>query len=327
MSPVNALLFLTPSINLSAVDDELVKVVRISNTDTTSEERPPPPRSLRGRAPTLSSDFSQQVLSGVRFAPLVPSPSLPTTIRSRVWEPSAHSSYPESFRRSCKTILLCAQSPEQQPPPEQPKELVNAASKLPRALWMEILSFTHRGWFEQPRSDEEFLRQRLLEEQDNARRAQEARVRAEANLHMMERERDIYRMLAMRWQARLRRLASSGGTASAHEEGDANEDLIEGVEDLAQIAAAVSSNEPIMLNLSGLTAMLRRFQADSEDDDDDDEPDEDDESDEEAMEADAEDSVSAMEEASEAQETEPMSIAALSVRQQARAVSISQDDR
>merc|ERR1711862_80166 len=52
-------------------------------------------------------------------------------------------------------------------------------------------------------TETEFLKKRLLEEQSNAAKAQQARVDAETRCHVAERERDVYRLLARRWQSRL----------------------------------------------------------------------------------------------------------------------------
>ena len=60
---------------------------------------------------------------------------------------------------------------------------------------------SHTG-FETEQSEVEFLRQRLAEEQAAAERANERRLDAEARLAVLERERDVYRMLARRWQTR-----------------------------------------------------------------------------------------------------------------------------
>lgn len=70
--------------------------------------------------------------------------------------------------------------------------------------------------FEPQQSETAFLRQRLLEEQADARRAHQARLEAEARCHAAERERDVYRLLANRWQTRLQDLLRrQGGDAAA----------------------------------------------------------------------------------------------------------------
>jgi len=257
------------------VDDELVKVVRISKSSEDTEESPNRiPRSFRGhRPPTLSTDFSMQVVSSVRFTPLLRGPTMRTIISSQVWDPSIHQSYPDSFRRSCKEIMLCARSSTiQAPPPPTPAVSTNVAAKLPRAVWMEVLSYTDRTWFEKPpAADEKLLRQRLLEEQSAAQQAQEARLQAESRLHSVERERDVYRLLALRWQSRLQAVLRERGAT-------ADDEAMVGMDDFAEVASNAFANEPLLLRLGSLSALMRQFQQDQENEDES-VPDADDESD------------------------------------------------
>jgi protein-L-isoaspartate O-methyltransferase len=109
------------------VDDELVKVVRC--------QRP---------SPGTANEFTVQVISAVRFAPLVARPSIQTIIPARVWSPEEHMFFPDSFRASCKQVLLCSNAKREQIMMPLSQKNVNAASLLPRALWMEVLSYTHR---------------------------------------------------------------------------------------------------------------------------------------------------------------------------------------
>lgn len=172
------------------VGDELVKVIR-----------------KRQSTPGVgnSNDFSQNALSGVRFSALLTTPVMKTVLPSRVWSPSIHQAYPESFRKASKALMLCSYAPYVQPIPNKNRveHQVNLAATLPNVIWMEILSYTHHNWFDPPDSHGLFLQQRLLEEQESARKANQARIEAEARCHVAQRERDIYRLLARRWQARL----------------------------------------------------------------------------------------------------------------------------
>jgi len=202
------------------VDDDLVKVLRVGDSiiSSSDETTTPIPRSLRGQPPMLSTDFSVQILSGVRFASLLESPCMPTILPSRVWDPSTHKLYPETFRKACKEILLCARSDQiQLAPPVVPPQRINAASILPRALWMEILTYTTRDWFDKPRDTEDLLRRRLSQEQAALKEAQEARERAEARVQMMESERDLYKLLFLRCQTRLRAAVVGSGTTDNDE--------------------------------------------------------------------------------------------------------------
>jgi hypothetical protein len=54
--------------------------------------------------------------------------------------------------------------------------------------------------FDTPLSEVEVLKRRLKEEKEKADRANKARLEAEARCHLAEKERDIYRLLALRAQ-------------------------------------------------------------------------------------------------------------------------------
>jgi hypothetical protein len=105
--------------------------VKVKRVQTPSSER-------------SGQEFTMQVISGVHFAALAPHPSMKVMIPARVWNPSRHHFYPDSFRSACKEVLLCSNASTDQPFKPVRKESLNAASLLPRALWMEILSYTHR---------------------------------------------------------------------------------------------------------------------------------------------------------------------------------------
>lgn len=165
---------------IGPVDDELVKIVRIG----------------------IEDDFTQHVLSGVRFAPLVTTPDIDTVLPARLWSPNLHHFFPSSFQKASMQLFLCSNSDYNQPLPPPSEKRVNLAATLPRVIWIEILSFTHRKWFEKETTTE-FLKKRLVEEQAVAAKAKQARAEAEARCQIAERERDHYRLLARRWQSRL----------------------------------------------------------------------------------------------------------------------------
>eukprot|EP00934_Nitzschia_sp_Nitz4_P005359 Nitzschia sp. Nitz4//scaffold10_size219509//109914//111663//NITZ4_001431-RA/size219509-augustus-gene-0.246-mRNA-1//1//CDS//3329532929//5349//frame0 len=183
------------------VDCDLVKIIRHrsfeKNGNTTVENQ--------------LEEYSQEILSCVRFAPLLLSPKVPTIIPSQVWSPPTHSLFPDKFREGCRTILLCARANVVQPSQTSP----NLAAALPRALWMEIFTFMHRDWFDAPLSEVEFLRQRLREEQGNTERAEIARKETSIKCLVAELERDKYRLLAGRWKTLIR--ASVGRTVQLSE--------------------------------------------------------------------------------------------------------------
>lgn len=109
------------------VGDELVKIVR-----------------SQGLSPGTSQKFTTHVISGVRFAPLIANPDIQTIIPARVWDPSNHYLYPNSFRKAYNELILCSNASRNQSVQIRPKQKVNVSSMLPRALWVEILSFAHR---------------------------------------------------------------------------------------------------------------------------------------------------------------------------------------
>ena len=267
--------------------------------------------------PLPVTEFTQQVVSAVRFATLQTGPTMKTVLSSKVWNPSVHHQYPDSFRESCREILLCSQAPKEQASPERsrPTSNINTANMLPRVLWMEVLSFAHRDCkaakfglvgpvfsnfnspileltlflnscvptsspgFERPESEIEFLRRRLLEEQQSATRANEARLRAEARCQMAEEERDVYRVLARRYQMRMEAvLHRSERTRTANDsdlESD-DEDLEEGNQndddddDLGEAQAPPNDGETAQPApaFGGLGEMLRSIHDQSEDEND-----------------------------------------------------------
>jgi len=224
------------------VGDELLKIVRIKNTSSIKS----------------SDDLATQVISGVRFASLVSTPDFKTVLPSRVWRPSIHQSYPESFRLASKELMLCSHSSYEQPLPEEVRmgSQINLAAILPRFVWMEILSYTHRNWFEPPHSDENFLRHRLKEEQINCRRAHEARMEAEARCQTAERERDVYRMLARRWQSRIQVLLQQQNRNNS----------TDNTFDINMEDGMMNYNRRETSVIFGLGAMLGGFTSDSDED-------------------------------------------------------------
>lgn len=98
----------------------------------------------RSVSPDASQQFVEEIVSGVRFAPLLDTPHIKTIIPAQLWSPSVHQYYPKSFQESCKTLLMCSTSNLEQPVVPQPRQRINTAAMLPKAVWMEILSFTHK---------------------------------------------------------------------------------------------------------------------------------------------------------------------------------------
>jgi hypothetical protein len=176
--------------------------------------------------------------------------------------------------------MLCSQAAAYQPPPAVPivktECLLNVAAQLPKSIWMEIISYTHRDWFERPQSETDILRRRLEQEQQAVRRADDARREAELRLRAMERERDGYRRLALRTQDRLQAMIDErGGSSNTRNEA---EDMLTD-DETSQVLSRISRSR-VILSLSGMNAFIRQFQQDMSDDDHDDEIEEDDDDDE-----------------------------------------------
>ena len=95
----------------------------------------------------LGGEFDRQILSGVRFASLLKSPSLRTVIPAKVWTPGSHKFFPDTFQKASRELLLCSNSDYIQPLPiaPRPEDRINVACTLPKSVWTVILSFTHRG--------------------------------------------------------------------------------------------------------------------------------------------------------------------------------------
>lgn len=303
----------------------MVKVIRVGEdgggTSIADVNNTGIPRSLRGHPPMLPSDYSVQILSGVRFAPLVEDPALPTLLPSRIWEPTKHATYPPSFRQACQTILLCAHADYVQP---TRAVATNAASILPRALWMEIFSYTTRDWFDKPKNTEDLLRRRLQHEQAALREANEARQQAEARLEMMERERDLYKVLLMRCQTRLR--SAVGDSEMATEAA-----LLDGhIDEAPQLLMAADRQGGFLRALHPLRRSIAGNHRHNESDEDD-EDDDDDEVQEDIDLAESEDEMEETEIGEERPMEEDDEFIALSapvvaIRRQARTISLSEND-
>jgi hypothetical protein len=84
---------------------------------------------------------------------------------------------------------------------------------LPKALWIEVLSYTHRHWFDEPQSEENVLRHRVQMLESSVEHAHETKRRLEKRLGIVQGERNLYRHMAQSLQARLRRVLGENGLA------------------------------------------------------------------------------------------------------------------
>jgi hypothetical protein len=205
-------------------------------------------------------------------------------IPSRVWDPTVHQTYPKRFRESIKEIMLCSHAPAEQPlKVHVESNRINLASKLPIDVWMKILSYTHRSWFDQPyKINESFLRQQLRQEQQATQRAKDACAEAERRMRLAERERDGYKLLAMRWQLRLRSVlnGTSKSSASSHHSRSSGarreEDPLLMLDDLTDVVAASIIRGDNLFPRTSRRGRHQPIDADDNSDVDDDEGDNDD---------------------------------------------------
>jgi hypothetical protein len=154
---------------------------------------------------------------------------------------------------------------------------------------------------------------------------------AEARLSMAERERDIYRVLALRWQRRLQAMMNERGEG-AGSVGD--EDLFAEVD---QVAASAVFDGAVydFLNVGGMGALIRRrpeqdSDGDESGDSDGDNDNGNDMEEEEEEEDDMSEASEVMIDAADSNESEAMSVSpvvssSLAERSQARTVSISSE--
>jgi len=173
----------------------------------------------------LNQDFESQVLTGVTFAPLVRSSTKDTVIPTNLWKPSSQRSFPSEFQRISMQLMMCSKSQLVQPlpPVPSPEERFNAAAMLPKAIWTEILSYSHRScetfWpevfhsncylvlflifhfcfpgFEPEQSETDYLKQRLREEKTKLAKSERARREAVERCVVAERERVSFRFVIM----------------------------------------------------------------------------------------------------------------------------------
>lgn len=241
------------------IDDELVKVVRVGKISLELEED----ETMRDDDSSfagLNEEFTSQILSGVRFAPLV-HVSGSTVIPANVWKPSIQRGYPSEFKHASMQLLMCSNSQLIQPLPPVPSqdERCNIAAMLPQSIWFNILSYTHRKWFEPEQSETDYLKRRLREEKAKVAKAEKARRDAEERCREAEKERAVYRLLARRWQSRLDAVLSQ-------QEEQANEDTQQqdaAIADLLDLAGGSRIHN--LSRLSNLREVVQQLNGDVND--------------------------------------------------------------
>jgi len=229
-----------------------------------------------------NEEYTSQILSGVRFSPLQIRPAVATVIPSTVWSPLMQQGFPSEFKLASRHLLLCSNSHYVQPlPVSRQEERFNVAAMLPKTIWLEILSYTHRKWFEPKPREIDYLKRRLREEKDKLAKAETACREAEARCHAAERERAVYRLLALRWQSRMNSLLNRQG----HQGVNAQQNEV-----FADISDSLDLRDINNSTLAGLRAIMQQLHdnVNNEDVDND--------SDESSSVADNEDGVEDMEE-------------------------------
>jgi hypothetical protein len=246
------------------------------------------------------------------------SPVIHVILPANVWSPERHALYPQAFRQATKQVLLCSHAAADQPPPTVKNAYQNVACKLPSSIWAEIFSYARRDWFDPPVVEERLLRSRLHEEQEQNQRTQERLEELEARLRATERERNIYRLMAVRWQKRLRSLSMDEEDSSVTED-----EVMATVDETAASSALVDGRLRLVVVRRNRFAAGRGNDRDEQShssSDDNDEADEDGDDDTDSN-GDGDD-FSLMSE--ESQEHEHAS--AFAIRPQIRSVSISAED-
>lgn len=154
------------------------------------------------------------------------------------------------------------------------------------------------------------MRRRLKEEQDNAEKANLARLEAETRCHLAERERDVYQLLTRRLKARIN--------------AQLREELNDNVE---EAAAAMLLDGSENISLFGLFRRFHEMEQDLDDEEEDDSDDEDilEQDEEDVMEEDSLESNQGMIDEEDVPPHVASSSASKILRPQARTVSISED--
>eukprot|EP01034_Spumella_vulgaris_P028729 gene28729-35642_t len=189
------------------------------------------------------------------------SPSLLPSVRlpSLLWSPNRlrHKQYPASFQRAVLTILLCVRFGRGVGSPAVAEHHATSSSSssaivtiatiattkhvkgrcydcLPSHLWVHIVSFCNRDWFDRPASALQLLATELVVEKQLRQHAEEQLKAAERACRAAERERDLFRSVMMRMSKRNQMVASAAGHhifADEEEEGEEEASDVEEEED------------------------------------------------------------------------------------------------
>jgi len=225
-----------------------------------------------------SDDFTTQIISGVHFASLVSLPRKNTIIPSAQWSTTNHHLYPASFQKATKTLLLCRNSNAIQPiVEERPRDKMNLSASLPKEVWLHILSFTTRKWFEPKLSEVELLRRenemmrlRLSQEQSNLSQTRHALSRAESRNRLLQRQNQIHLSVARRFHHHLENMLLHGIDSSSTEEFSLSPEIVSSTQSLIEQTRNTLFNAELS-RMDVSFEMMEEDESDSDDDDDDDE--------------------------------------------------------
>jgi hypothetical protein len=121
-------------------------------------------------------------------------PCLPTPR----WSPATHACFPAPFKRSALALLGLGHAQR------AASHATSHAGSLPNALWLEVLAFTSRGWFDPLPSVEAKLATRLAIEAHARAEAEAAAALAQRRLKAAAKECAQYKALVQRLHAQLR---------------------------------------------------------------------------------------------------------------------------
>jgi len=245
---------------VAPVEDDLVKVVRTQPRSYSIDDE-------------NGYGFTSQIISGVTFAPLLAQPQINTIIPAAKWSVSNHHLYPESFRIAAKTILLCNKTniiqPLEVPPPQQN---VNLSASLPKEVWIHILSFTTRRWFEPEIAEVEMLQNRLIHEQRRAHDARLAQAEAEARYYMVQHESEMFLDIARRFHLHVGTLMNQTQSLSTNSRSPINPEVVASTQSLLDETRLMlfANNDRIMQMGSSFDFMIDDDDDNHEDDDEED---------------------------------------------------------
>eukprot|EP00613_Pedinella_sp_CCMP2098_P018883 CAMPEP_0171773058 /NCGR_PEP_ID=MMETSP0991-20121206/55073_1 /TAXON_ID=483369 /ORGANISM="non described non described, Strain CCMP2098" /LENGTH=505 /DNA_ID=CAMNT_0012378735 /DNA_START=284 /DNA_END=1801 /DNA_ORIENTATION=+ len=148
----------------------------------------------RSRSSSISSEATSHSDSSAFSDSTGPLVKRRARLPTPLWSPKTHVVFPVTFKRSALALMVMTTSR---------RFTESLPGSLPRALWLEILSFTSRSWFTPPPSEVDRLRLRLTKESEARAEAEKALHEATRARRMAERECERYRLLAQQLEQRL----------------------------------------------------------------------------------------------------------------------------